>query len=130
MIAALLTEQQVVEQFGLPKTRTVRTMRQQGLPAVKLGKAYLYDPSDVQKFIAQRKVTQCPGRTEVPISNSSNSAGPSTFTGASTAQHASDQQALRTVEKLKKLSQRSSKIAEVQNGLGRVIQASFPSPRR
>lgn len=39
----LLTDRQLCEQYGIPSPRTVRTMRQQGLPSVRLGRAYLFD---------------------------------------------------------------------------------------
>ena len=125
---ALRTDKQLVEEFNLPSTRTVRTMRQQGLPAVRLGKAYLYDPDDVHEFIAKRKVSQCPGRTEVRTSSSSSSGERSTSTGASKAPPGSDQQALQTAEKLKRLSSSSSKDDTAPTGQGRVIQANFLSP--
>jgi hypothetical protein len=126
---SLLTDKQLVAEFNLPSIRTVRTMRQQGLPAIRLGKSYLYDTSDVQAFIAARKVTQCRGRTEDRISSSSNSAEPFTSIGASMEQRASDQQALRTVEKLKLLSPPSSKSAEAPSEAVRAIQVSFPSQK-
>ena len=62
----LRTDKQLVADFGLPSVRTVRTMRQKGLPAVRLGKAYLYDPQDVSAFIAQRKVSACPAPNRGP----------------------------------------------------------------
>ena len=127
---ALRTEQQIVAAFGLPSPRTVRTMRDKGLPAVKLGKAYLYDPNDVAAYIEQRKVSKCPGQTEARISNSSNTVAASTSTGAKTAQLASDQQALRTAEKLKQLSHRSSQNDEAPSEKGHVIPVSFPSHKR
>lgn len=52
---SLLTAQQVSERFGIPKARTVRTLRLQGLPAVKIGKQFLYDPADVEAFIERVK---------------------------------------------------------------------------
>ena len=39
----LLTAQQAVEEFNLPSVRTIRTLRSQGLPTVKLGAARLID---------------------------------------------------------------------------------------
>jgi hypothetical protein len=124
---ALRTDKQLVDEFNLPSTRTVRTMRQQGLPAVRLGKAYLYDPNDVQEFITKRKVSSCPGRTEDHTSNSSENEVVSTSTGARKAQPASDRRALRTVEKLKQLSPRLSKNAEAEGGPARVIPTNFRS---
>lgn len=127
---ALRTDKQLVEEFNLPSVRTVRTMRQQGLPAVRLGKAYLYDPTDVHEFIAKRKVSQCQDRTEVRTSNSSSTEARSTFIGASTAQPVSDRLALQTVEKLKRLSPRSSTSDGLPTGeQGRVIPANFQSPK-
>lgn len=121
----LRTDKQLVADFGLPSVRTVRTMRQKGLPAVRLGKAYLYDPQDVSAFIAQRKVSACPAQTEDRISNSSSIAAPSTFTGVRAAERASDRRALQTVEKLKQLSPTSSKVAEAPSEQGLVIRANF-----
>src|SRR5688500_3441626 len=63
-MAALLTDEQAAEQFGLPSPRTLRTLRGQGLPAVFLGKRWLFDPADIQRFIEERKVTRCRARTE------------------------------------------------------------------
>lgn len=60
----LLTDRQLCEQYGIPSPRTVRTMRQQGLPSVKLGRAYLFDAADVEAFIAGKKETSCPGQTK------------------------------------------------------------------
>lgn len=57
----LLTAQQVADEFGIPSARTVRTMRNRGLPFVKLGKACLFDADDVEVFIrAQRQVCEPP----------------------------------------------------------------------
>lgn len=56
----LLTDQQVCDLFGIPTPRTVRTMRQQGLRAARIGKAYLYDPADVRAFIAARMQSAAP----------------------------------------------------------------------
>lgn len=51
----LMTAEQIKQDFGLPSVRTVRTMRDRGLPSVKLGKAYLYDHADVVAFIRRAK---------------------------------------------------------------------------
>jgi len=46
----LMTAQEVAENFGIPSVRTVRTMRADGLPAVRLGKGYLFERADVEAF--------------------------------------------------------------------------------
>lgn len=51
----LLTAQQLVEEFRLPSVRTVRTLRAQGLPTVKLGAARLTDYDDMVAFIERKK---------------------------------------------------------------------------
>jgi excisionase family DNA binding protein len=51
----LLTAEQVCAEYGIPLPRTLRTMRQRGLPAMKLGKAYLFDSADVEAFIQAAK---------------------------------------------------------------------------
>lgn len=65
----LMTAQQVADTFGLPSPATLRTMRQNGLPAVRLGKAFLFDHDDVIAFIERQKT--CLDRTrEHPLSGS------------------------------------------------------------
>lgn len=58
MPAQLKTAKEIQELFGLPSPSTLRSMRAKGLPAVRLGKAYLFDCSDVEKFIAEQKVAR------------------------------------------------------------------------
>ena len=69
LMPALLTAQQVADEFGLPSVRTLRTMRARGLPAVPLGKAYLFDRADVERFIENAKVTTCPAQARGPYLN-------------------------------------------------------------
>lgn len=53
----LLTPQQLVDEFNLPSVRTIRTLRAQGLPTVKLGAARLTDYDDMVAFIERKKET-------------------------------------------------------------------------
>lgn len=102
----LLTAEQVCEQFGVPSPRTVRTMRQQGLAAVRLGKSYLFDPQDVEAFIEAKK--ECHAQTPAPASNGSKSASATTSCGMNTAGAAFGQLARQTASKLKQPSPISS----------------------
>lgn len=106
MTARLLTAEQVCERFGIPSPRTVRTMRQKGLAAVRLGKAYLFDESDVQAFIEASKTCHAQTRDlsfaglppeERIISR-----------GTRRAANASVQRVQQTSAKLKQLSKPSS----------------------
>lgn len=102
----LMTAQQVCDHFGIPSPRTVQTMRGQGLAAVRLGKAYLYDSADVAAFIQDKKTS--PVRTVVPVFNGLPSAGRFISSGSITA---SDEFALRaqaSAERLKQPSRPSS----------------------
>lgn len=51
----LLTSEQLVQEFNLPSVRTVRTLRSQGLPTVKLGAARLTDYDDMVAFVEMKK---------------------------------------------------------------------------
>lgn len=104
----LLTAEQVCEQFGIPSPRTVRTMRQQGLAGVRLGKAYLFDAADVQAFIEAKKDRPCPDPTKAQNCDGSRPGNPTTSPGMRKAANDSVQRALATAAKLKKLSKRSS----------------------
>jgi hypothetical protein len=97
--ARLLTAQQVCDLFGVPSERTLRTMRQQGLAAVRLGKAYLYDESDIASFIEAKK---CRAPTEARACTGSRIAKPSTSSGMSEGQSAFGQLARQTAAKLKR----------------------------
>lgn len=123
----LLTAQQLVDDFGLPSVRTVRTLRNQGLPAVRLGQAYLFDRDDVVEFIKQRKVVQCPAETEAPISNSSSSAGAIISSGQKAAAPDSAARARRIAEQLKKPSRNSSSTESRGSETGQLIHGNFPS---
>lgn len=73
----LMTAQQVADHFGIPSYRTLRTMRANGLPAVRLGKAYLFDPADVAAFIEaakKRREPEHPGRLPGPLAPAAESA--------------------------------------------------------
>jgi hypothetical protein len=49
-------DEQAVAEFNLPSVRTIRTLRNQGLPTVKLGAARLIDYDDMVNFIERRKM--------------------------------------------------------------------------
>ena len=63
------TAEQLAETIGGISARTVRSLRFQGLPAVKLGKAFLYDPEKALAWVAAREEAQCPVPTAAPGSN-------------------------------------------------------------
>lgn len=100
--ARLLTAEQLCETFGIPSPRTVRTMRQQGLAGVRLGKQYLFDPADVQAFIERKK--ECHAPTQARGSNGSKSASDGISSNTSVAQSGSIQRALQTAALLKRRS--------------------------
>lgn len=105
----LLTAAQVCEHYGIPNPRTVsRTMRQQGLPGVRIGKTYLFDPADVEAFIAARKEVPCPAPTKAPGCAGSPDGAAITSPGTRKAANASAQQARLTSARLKQLSRHGS----------------------
>lgn len=101
----LLTPAQAVEEFNLPSERTIRTLRNQGLPTVKLGAARLIDYDDMVNFIERRK---CQDATPGHASAGSTAGKPSTSFGMSGAANDSGLLARQTSAELKKLSRRSS----------------------
>ena len=104
-MSRLLTIEQAVAEFNLPSTRTIRTLRNQGLPTVKLGAARLIDYDDMLNFIERRK---CQDATPDPASAGSTGAKPSTSFGMSGAANDCGLLARQTSSELKKLSRRSS----------------------
>ena len=126
MASQLLTAEQVADTFGIPSARTVRTMRADGLPAVRLGKCYLFDASDVEAFIQSRKETKCRAPTEDRISITSGAGGAGISSGAKQAAPASSQQALEIAQRLKAPSPDSSRSESgSSNREGRVIRGTF-----
>lgn len=111
----LMTAEQLCREFGIPSPRTVRTMRQQGLAAVRLGKAYLFDPADVESFIQARK--ECHAPTPDRNSHGSPSVAHTTSGGMSAAQSASAARARQISEKLKKRSPSTLRQAIVSPAL-------------
>ena len=105
--ARLLTAQQVADDFGLPSAGTLRSMRCQGLPAVKIGKAWLFDADDVSAFIQSRKVTQCPAPILAPGSNPSLGVRLSTSSGLTAGGSGPAALARQTAERLKRGSRNS-----------------------
>ncbi len=104
----LLTDQQLCDTFGIPSPRTVRTMRQQGLPAVRIGKAFLFDEADVEAFIAAKKETSCRAPTKGHPSNGLPTVESTTSSGSSMARAACVLQAQATSAKLKRRCQPTS----------------------
>jgi len=102
----LMTAEQLCEHYGIPSPRTVRTMRQQGLAAVRLGKQYLFDPSDVEAFIKAKKT--CPDRIEARDYTGSQIDKPSISSGMKQEKSAFGQLARQTAAKLKQRSSGSS----------------------
>jgi hypothetical protein len=109
----LMTAEQVAQDFGLPSPRTVRTMRDQGLPSVKLGKGYLYDRADVIAFIQGAKETKCQDRIAGPISNGSRRGAASISSGMSRDAHESARLALQMCGRQSKPSPSSSRTDNV-----------------
>jgi excisionase family DNA binding protein len=117
-MARLLTAEQVCEQFGVPSPRTVRTMRQQGLAAVRLGKAYLFDAADVEAFIQAKK--ECPAQIAAPGYTGSPTEARSTSCGMSGEQSASALRARMIADRLKKPSRHTSaNVIDLQAGASR-----------
>jgi hypothetical protein len=81
-------------------------MREKGLAAVRLGKAFLYDEKDVVTFIEKQKT--CQDQTEGRVSTGSLVERPSTFSGTTTGRSAFGQLARQTAAKLKQPSRGSS----------------------
>ncbi|AGH49589.1 hypothetical protein G432_09320 [Sphingomonas sp. MM-1] len=130
-MARLMTAEQVASEFGLPSARTVRTMRADGLAAVRLGKAYLFDVDDVQAFIQSRKETKCRDRIEVHISPSSGIGAAGTSNGAKLAAPGSTAQALTIAQRLKSHSPSSSRKGSAPlDPPGRVIPLNSRSTKR
>jgi hypothetical protein len=102
----LLTDAQVCEQFGIPSKWTLRTMRGNGLIAVRLGKSYLYDEVDVIAFIESAKV--CRALTPAPDCTGKPGAESTTSDGTSVASRGFVRQARRISDSLKKPLPRSS----------------------
>ena len=127
----LLTAQQVADEFGIPSARTVRTLRARGLAAVRFGKAYLFDRSDVERFIENAKVTTCPAPAADPTSTTSLIAGGDIFSGARAGAPASAAPALAIADRLISRSPTSSKSKRGRTDQsGQVIPANFRSPKR
>ena len=102
----LISAQQLCEHYGIPTVRTVRTMRQNGLAAIRLGKAYLYDTADVDAFLQAKKT--CPAPIVAPPSNGCPGEAPSTSSGMSKAASAAVARALLSADRLKRPSPRLS----------------------
>ena len=128
-MARLLTAQQVADTFGIPSARTVRTMRADGLPAVRLGKCYLFEVADVEAFIESRKETKCRARTEDRTSNTLGLGDGGTSSGPSPDARGSTARALAIAQKLKTRSLTSSKAAVDRSEPGRVILGAFRSAK-
>jgi hypothetical protein len=100
-----MTVEQAVQEFNLPSPRTIRTLRNQGLPTVKLGAARLIDYDDMVNFIERRK---CQEETPARASAGSTAGKRSTSFGMSGAANDCGLLARQTSAELKKLSRRSS----------------------
>ncbi|MES3042720.1 hypothetical protein [Sphingomonas faeni] len=120
LIRRLLTAEEVVQEFGLPSIRTLRTMRQKGLPGVRLGKAFMYRADDIEQHI--EKVRTCPAPTVAPRSSGLRSARRSISSGTRADANVSVRLALQTAERLKKSSKTSSaNVGEQSNQTGHVV---------
>jgi len=98
----LITADQAASEYNLPSARTLRTMRLKGLPAVRIGKAYLFDASDVERHILNAKVSSCHAPIEGPRSSGSASGNASTSPGSNPASSVAVRLARQTADKLKK----------------------------
>lgn len=117
----LLTARQVADLYGLPSVRTVATLRGRGLPFLRISKAMLFDPSDVEAFLKSQKEMSCRDETEVRTSNSCVNAGAITYFGAKTGSPDAKAQALKTVEKLKLSLRHSSRSDRDREETGVVL---------
>jgi hypothetical protein len=125
-----MTAEQVADEFGIPSSRTVRSMRADGLPAARIGKAYLYDPDDVVAFIQSRKETKCRDRTGGHTSPMSGIGAAGISSGAKPAGPASTAQALLIAQRLKASSPTSSANENARpDQAGRVIPLNSRSPK-
>jgi excisionase family DNA binding protein len=120
----LLTAAQVAEQFGIPSARTVRTMRANGLPFVRLGKASLFDVDDVAAFIAASKESLCPVRTPARASNGSSAGNRSISSGTPKGNNGSKRLDAAIDKLLRPRSQNTSDKA-TGSPTGQVIRADF-----
>ncbi len=118
MASRLMTPEQAVEEFNLPSVRTIRTLRNQGLPTVKLGAARLIDYDDMVNFIERRK--QCQSETQAIGSAGSTGGRASTSSGMSRAANDCGLLARQTASALKQSSRRSSAPTTSPPG-GRVL---------
>lgn len=116
----LLTPDEAVAEFNLPSVRTIRTLRNQGLPTVKLGAARLIDYQDMVNFIEARKANECQGATQATGSGGSIAGRAFTSSGMSGAANDSALLARQTASALKQSSRRSSARSTVQP-TGRVL---------
>ena len=117
-MSRLLTPEQAVREFNLPSVRTIRTLRNQGLPTVKLGAARLIDYDDMVNFIERRK--QCQDETTARASAGSIAARPITSSGMRGVANDCGLLARQTSAELKKLSRRSSERTSDRQA-GRVL---------
>ena len=124
-MARLLTAAQAVEEFNLPSVRTIRTLRSQGLPTVKLGAARLIDYDDMLAFIEAAKESPCPDQTPARASNRSKAARTSTSSGSKAGGKGFAQLALRSAEELRQRLQTSSANDSATETTGRVIRGRF-----
>jgi hypothetical protein len=126
MAMRLLTAPQLAHELGLPSARTVRTMQSQGLPGVKLGKAWHYDLADAEAFIQNRKETTCPAQREGLTSNGIKTAEGGTSSTAKVAGRESAAQAQAIAARLIGSSTSSDSAGASQRSQsGQVIRAAF-----
>jgi hypothetical protein len=102
------TAAQLAQTIGGIKMCTIRSLRLQGMPAVKLGRSYLFDPEKCLAWIAEREEAAC--RAPIPAHGSSGSTGGPTFISCGSKGGASGVAALarQTAERLKHISPHSS----------------------
>jgi hypothetical protein len=109
----LLTAEEAVDRYGLPSVRSLRTMRQKGLPGVRIGKAYLYDAADVERHIDNAKVTtSCQDQIEGLPSNGSKSAKPGMSSGTKLAANDHVRLAQASSEQLKRICSATSRTGK------------------
>ncbi|WP_333573827.1 hypothetical protein [Sphingomonas sp.] len=103
-----------MERYGLPSLSTVATMRRRGLPFIRISKQHLFDPADVEKFIASQKETQCRDEAAGRTSSTYRSGGATTSSGAKLASQSGKARALEIAERLKRLSPTTSRTADAR----------------
>lgn len=102
------TAEELSVEIGGIKPCTIRSLRLQGMPAVRIGRSWLYNTEKALAWIAAREESTCLAQTEAHASNRSLTDRTSTSSGTLAAPSGSVAQARQTAERLKQGLRRSS----------------------